>query len=749
MGFYEYFFGEDENSEPASMYGFTEETAAQEAEKYAVDIPEITWRDVGNVALDFTPIIGDIKGGYETIKIIGEELEREEPNYYLIGALGGLGAVGTIVGLVPGAGDAAQKAIMEGARMAADRANKLVDSLPEYDPNTLGSMGGNLFANRKPADKALKNELDPAGLSKTRLDDYADQIPKQTQEKGNLVDKKPVTIDELQQENAVLIPAQGDRSATDQTLTGVGDYEFDEPVDLDGGRGFMRNPFTGLWASDDTVAGKMVKLANRIAEQGGNPNIVYASMAGQSGDFNSMMSDTVMEMIKKSDIDPKKAASYDKWVRENVDPNWTGILNPDTKEYLRLLPEEGGMGGTKRRLLWQELDKGHYQDAGFPQIGLARIGITEDELLMSPKLETSSVGRVDATGDFLYGPNLAHNTYKSQVPGQYRGELQDAPLQLLMRDFFEARRSGGYKRQDDQRSLGFQSNTIQPVDQQMVDEVNTYLSIIEQAERDAYLRSLPSGGGETPTPQTYSFGHNGGPPLDDQMDQAFGDALQIGRSQAADGGALLKGYTAEDTQMLEQLSVGATAGTRKADALINAPVEEGTKVGIRLNLNSKIPDAPKGRDKLQTLHKNNFNGTAMSYVSHATVENVTFNVSQSGRAGIAAKMYAPDTPEAKNKFPAMSVDGNYKPDRNVLEEMDDSVVEIGFNPMNLHLFIDMNTGQAVESADVATVVGDRVYAKGVKYMKKADAPEPKPASDGTILPSEVRFRFNRGGYISA
>jgi hypothetical protein len=112
-------------------------------------------------------------------------------------------------------------------------------------------------------------------------------------------------------------------------------------------------------------------------------------------------------------------------------------------------------------------------------------------------------------------------------------------------------------------------------------------------------------------------------------------------------------------------------------------------------------------------------------------------------------MYAPDTPEAKNKFPAMSVDGNYKPDRNVLEEMDDSVVEIGFNPMNLHLFIDMTTGQAVESADVATVVGDRVYAKGVKYMKKADAPEPKTASDGTILPSEVRYKFSQGGFIAA
>jgi len=106
------------------MFGYTAEGASQEAEKLAVDIPEITWKDVGNVALDFTPIIGDIKGGYETVQMIGEELSKENPNYYLIGAMGGLGAAATIIGLVPGAGDAAAAAIRSGARAMADRAGK-------------------------------------------------------------------------------------------------------------------------------------------------------------------------------------------------------------------------------------------------------------------------------------------------------------------------------------------------------------------------------------------------------------------------------------------------------------------------------------------------------------------------------------------------------------------------------------------------------------------------------------------------
>ena len=242
-------------------------------------------------------------------------------------------------------------------------------------------------------------------------------------------------------------------------------------------------------------------------------------------------------------------------------------------------------------------------------------------------------------------------------------------------------------------------------------------------------------------------GGNQGNGAGDLSQQKGVNALEVGVDETLSGGQRLRNYTPDNLKTLETLATKATAGTRKADALINAPVEAGSKVGIRLNLNSKIPDAPKGLDKLQTLHKNNFNGKALSYVPYATVENVTFNVNQKGRQGIAAKISNIDVPEAKNKFPAMSVDGNYVPDKNVLLDGND-FVEIGFNPKAHHLFIDMNTGQAVKGADLATVVGDRVYAKGIQYYKKSDAPDPLKASDGTDLPSQVRYqKMKRGGSV--
>ena len=133
-----------------TIQGGTMEDYAEYAKSLAVDIPEITWKDVGNVALDFTPIIGDIKGGYETVQMIGDELSKEDPNYYMIGALGGLGAAATIIGLVPGVGDVAKTAIMAGARRVAQGASdvgrgalEFVDRI-EVDPNTLGALGGNV-----------------------------------------------------------------------------------------------------------------------------------------------------------------------------------------------------------------------------------------------------------------------------------------------------------------------------------------------------------------------------------------------------------------------------------------------------------------------------------------------------------------------------------------------------------------------------------------------------------------------------
>lgn len=221
--------------------------------------------------------------------------------------------------------------------------------------------------------------------------------------------------------------------------------------------------------------------------------------------------------------------------------------------------------------------------------------------------------------------------------------------------------------------------------------------------------------------------------------------LNIGASKYALDGNLKSNYTTETIKSFDdKLKNIKTAGSSDANKLIGVEVKDGTKVGIRKNLNSSTIDGEKG--VLQTIHTDNYNGKALSYQPYATVENVTFNVNQKHRQRIASRAKGLAVPEASGKFNMASVDGTYVSNRNLLKEGYDT--EISFNPALGHLYTDVATGQAVKSADTATVIGNRVFANGVTYWKRVDAPKPLDASDGTKLIGEVRYKFKRGGLMA-
>lgn len=215
--------------------------------------------------------------------------------------------------------------------------------------------------------------------------------------------------------------------------------------------------------------------------------------------------------------------------------------------------------------------------------------------------------------------------------------------------------------------------------------------------------------------------------------------LGIGVDENLISGKAIKNYNENDFKILDDLvsqgkATAAKKGSKKADKKLNAFIKPGTNVGVRLNLNSEIQDTPEHlKPLLQTLHENSAGGKALSYKPYATVvatdkKKVKFFVSPTGREAIAA---------GKPKYNAMSVNGAYDPNLKILPS-DPDVREIGFNPRSYHLFVDLKTGQAVKEADAATVIGDRVYAKGITYFKKSEAPKPKAKS-------QVRYKEKKNG----
>ena len=114
---------------------------AAEGKKLAVDIPEVSFKDAATFVAEMTPIVGDAMAAKE----VYDELQKDEPNYYLAGALGGA----ALIGLIPGVGDVAAKAIKKGAKEVFDVAKRV-----EVDPNAMGSGLGNVKL--KPKDSVIK-----------------------------------------------------------------------------------------------------------------------------------------------------------------------------------------------------------------------------------------------------------------------------------------------------------------------------------------------------------------------------------------------------------------------------------------------------------------------------------------------------------------------------------------------------------------------------------------------------------------
>lgn len=166
----------------------------------------------------------------------------------------------------------------------------------------------------------------------------------------------------------------------------------------------------------------------------------------------------------------------------------------------------------------------------------------------------------------------------------------------------------------------------------------------------------------------------------------------------------------------EEIEAANLPSNVRAKLFANRELPEGMKVAVRLNLNGKVNGY-----FLQTVHDKSANGTALGYDGAVTVRNATFAVSQRARELIASRQ--------ENKFPMAAVVGNlHQAPANLTGK------EIRFNPMQGHLFEDLD-GNAVRAAEEVTVFNTRCYARGrITYWTESEAPRPT----GTVS-SSTRF----------
>lgn len=418
---------------------------------------------------DFIPGLGDILAFGEA----GQALSEGDRKTAAILAAGGL------LGVVPGVGDALAKPVMAAGRRAADVGQFIVDRANQ--PGPVPTMYSNpiMRADERIASSTPASWRDPKfdkpqwhPISSTSMTTPASDVKVLTEELGVLSPSQKMGIEDLQ--GRVMTPALGDRTIAGVNITGYDDVAYSSPVRSQGGRDFMREEGTGLWASEYAPMSRKAKTVQGLLDKGEDPALVYTAMGAQSGDFSTIMMDAVMNQFDPAKISDDAAKKFDDRMVKLKMKGWPGTKSGKVGEALAEMP------GSSRWAVWQEMDKAGYRDAGFPDIGKTRVSITDPELLnVDPFASGLNVGRPQGLlTNEMFTP---HPSYEYQIGGDYEGGMGNLPGQLIWRDFFEGRRASGAAPAGDQRAFMMQSpNMTQRVDQQMVDEVSEYLRRLEQ-----------------------------------------------------------------------------------------------------------------------------------------------------------------------------------------------------------------------------------------------------------------------------
>ena len=309
-------------------------------------------------------------------------------------------------------------------------------------------------------------------ISDNAFDVPPDQMNVMTESAGLLSPFRQRRIEDFQ--NRVMTPAYGDRAIAGKRLLGYDDIEYKNPVRSQGGRDFMRERGTGLWASEEKIMERKSKKVNELLEAGEDPLLVYTAMGAQSGDFSTIMRDAVMNQFDPSKISKKGAEIFDARMKKLGINNWSGTKSGKVSEDLER------MSGTDRWQVWQEMDKAAYRNEGFPDIGKTRVSMTDPALLDVDSFSSGlTVGR--PTGLLSNTKFDRHPSYEYQIGGDYEGSIGNIAGPIMWRDWFEAKRQAGRPARFDQRAFMMNSPELtQRVDQQLVDEVNEYIIRQEQ-----------------------------------------------------------------------------------------------------------------------------------------------------------------------------------------------------------------------------------------------------------------------------
>jgi len=303
---------------------------------------------------------------------------------------------------------------------------------------------------------------------------------------GGLLAPKVTTAEDLASGgNNVMINLAGDKTRAGGVITEIGGNKLEKNINMQGGRQYGQSQAQmqdeSVWASAGGIPKSIQNKIDEAGQEADNVYLGYVSMGGASDAVSHHMSDAILEQIKVGRTTKKSRQAFDSHVKnikikndktkkvEQPLRDWPGLDSPKIAEYVSALPQGA------RGVFTKAMDKAAWRNMGFPDIAETRYALTDPDLLGLPSGYGGQFigrGRVGSVVD--ESPSYVHETYPNTIKGDYVGEIEPLPRQVMFPDFHKARRAEGKAVVPDDRAFNIGAPQVQKLDQEWLDGVMSY-----------------------------------------------------------------------------------------------------------------------------------------------------------------------------------------------------------------------------------------------------------------------------------
>ena len=371
------------------------------------------------------------------------------------------------------------------ASAKAARAGKFAKKAAEARAEELSKLN-----EKRAVKEPTKIEKDPRGYSKIELDKPIEEYEFDIEPIELSSERKIVRPEDVQ--NQIFISGAGDLSGTG-ILKGLLGQTFDEPVNMYGGRNYgLLTPYG--WGSDKVITTKLRKNALNAQrehfEKTGEilpVNLGFTTMNPVAIDFQSMQAEALAEQLKLNPVTKEAAKVFDEQFKK-IDPNFVGVNSPDLRKHL------SSLSGSKKLHFSKLMDKSQFKKLGFPEVGVSRYAMTEEELRNAPVFSGGlSFYRMDLDSPNITDPVFIHPSFNTAMPrtGDIMGFGEPIPNEIFYRDWFNDPRNlisaKGEPLDKSQSIYSFGSKTVkeeegitnpyQVTDQEWVDTISGLLGM--------------------------------------------------------------------------------------------------------------------------------------------------------------------------------------------------------------------------------------------------------------------------------